>query len=566
MSAAAFGFVAIGAGIWLIVLEVRRGDRRRLAPRILATLTALGALTAIGLEPAIPRRTIRSRAVLVTEGTPRGDARRIADSVDASLILSLGDSIPDLAALRRRHPSVGEVVITGWGLAADELVRAGDLRLASVPAPLPSGIRAVSWPSRIVLGEDAAIRGYTDPGSLLQLASGGAQDSVRAGKDGRFEVRLTPRAAGLHAFILLAGAAADTGAIDVRSRTPPGVLILEGTPDFELAHLRRWLSRRGARLAMRSSISRDRSRTFTANGAPAPGRMLTADLLRSFDVVVLDGTAARALSRPELDELHDAVTTQGLGLLVVGAGARVGDLPAPPMRASLATRVIRLRRTGSDDRLSPPVGAEPMRPVPDAAGGTVLEAADGQAVASWQAAGLGRVGVTAVRNPSRWLLEGEAAAYDRYWTAILASLERPRKEWRSPPALPGVTGRPYEITWPGQLDTVIVLGPETADTLFPSPDPDSLTWRATFWPRTPGAYRAVGPGDTLHFQASAPGSWQAARASANASATRGYSGAPEEDVTRTDSRTRVPMPPWIFLTVFTASAGWLWWERRRAMG
>jgi hypothetical protein len=567
VSGAALGVLTIVAGIWLIALEARRRDARRLAPRILASLMALGALAAISLEPTVPRRTIRSRAVLVTEGTPRGDARRIADSVNASLVLSLDESIPDLAALRRRHPSVGEVIITGWGLAADELARAGDLRLASVVAPLPPGIRAANWPSRIVLGEDAVIAGYVDPGSLVQLTAGGnTGDSVRAGRDGSFELRLAPRAAGLQTFILRAGAAADTGAIDVRSRTPPAVLILEGTPDFELAHLRRWLTRRGARLAMRSAISRDRSRTFTVNGAPAPGRTLTAELLRNFDVVVLDAGAARGLSRRELDELRSAVTVHGLGVLLVGAATRITGLPAPPARISGAARVIRVRRAELEGQLSPPVGAEPMHLTPDAAGATVLEEPDGRAVASWQAAGLGRVGASTVRNPSRWLLEGEPAAYDRYWMSILASLERPHPAWRSPPALPGVAGRPYNLTWPGQLDTVVVLGPGEVDTLFPLPDPDSLTWTATFWPRTPGAYRAVGAGDTLRFQVSAPGSWKAARASANASATRGYAGAPREALAQPDSRNRVPVPPWIFLAVFTGSAGWLWWERRRSLG
>lgn len=566
MSDAALGVIALIAGIWLVALEVRRRDTRRLVPRILATLAAVGALAALGIEPATTRRTIRSRAVLVTEGTPRGEAQRIADSVNASLVFSLDESIPDLAALRRRHPSVGEVIIAGWGLAPDELVRAGDLRLASVPAPPPSGIRAARWPSRIVLGEVALITGYADPASQIQLAAtGGTRDSVRAGRDGSFALRFAPRAAGLQRFVLRAGAAADTGAIDVRSRTPPAVLILEGTPDFELAYLRRWLTRRGARLAMRSSIGRERSRTFTVNGAPAPGRALSADLLRAFDVVVLDGGAARGLSQRELDELRSEVTTHGLGVLLVGAGTRVATLPAPPARGSGATRVIRVRRTHGDDQLSPPVGAEPMRLAPDAAGATVLEEADGRAVASWQAAGLGRVGATAVRNPSRWLLEGEPAAYDRYWTSILASLERPRPVWRSPPALPGLAGRPYNLTWPGPLDTVVVLGPEAADTLFPMPDPDSLTWSAIFWPRTPGAYEAVGPRDTLRFHVTSPRSWQAVRAAANASATLGYTGAPRDSLARPDSRMRVPVPPWIFLALFTGSAGWLWWERRRVL-
>ncbi|HEU4829232.1 MAG TPA: hypothetical protein VFT04_08545 [Gemmatimonadales bacterium] len=562
MSGIVVGTAALLASAWMVRLEVRRRDRRHLALRIGASVIALGALTALALEPALPRHIVNERVVLAAGGISRAGAQRIADSAAARQVLVLGESVADLSALRRTHPSVAEVVVAGWGLPADELARAGDLRVSLAPVPLPPGIRSLSWPSRVVLGESVAITGKAIPASWIHLGGTGVtSDSARADTDGGFELRFTPRAAGLQSFTLANGGVTDTGAVDVRARTPPAVLLVEGTPGFELTHLRRWLARRGGKVAARTSVSRGRSRTFAVKGASAPGRALTAELLRDFDIVILDDAAARAMSGSELAALRDAVTREGLGVLVTGAGLRPGGLPLPATRPGRATRTIRVRAVGSR-KLSPPVTAESWTPMPDAAGTVLLEEGDGDAVVAWEAAGAGRVGISAVRNPSRWLLEGDRDAYDRYWTAILASLARPAARWRLPSELPAETGRPFSLTWPSRLDTLLVSGPDGIDTLFPTPDRDSLTWTATLWPRSTGEYRAYGPGDTLRFRAAARGGWLAARAAANQRATELHAALHDQQASGADSVAAAPVAPWIFLAIFTAASGWLWWERR----
>jgi hypothetical protein len=527
---------------------------------------AFGSLSALALEPAIPRRVSTARAVLATEGVSPAAARRIADSVGAREVLTFGDALGDLAALRRRRPDLTEIVIAGWGLSAAELARAGDLRISFVPASLPTGVQSIAWPARVVLGEAVSIRGQAAPGAWIHIdVHGGGADSSRADTAGAFELRFTPHAEGVRTFELRTPGAIDTGAVDVRTRHRPAVLVIEGTPGFELAHFRRWLAGHGGRVAARTTVSRGRVRTAALNGAPAPGRQVSPELLRAFDVVVLDAAAAQALGRSEIDALRDAVRRDGLGLFLVGAPARVEGLPAPATRSRAASRAIRVRRSGSSE-LSPPVATEGWLPVTDEAGTIILEDNAGGAVSAWEAAGAGRVGRSAVRNPSRWLLEGDRAAYDRYWTAILASLERPKAAWRSPMGLPAETDHPISLAWPGRLDTVVVSGAGTVDTLFPSPDPDSLAWHAVWWPRHAGEFRLDGPGDTLHLRVAAHGSWHAARATARMRATLLHSALHHRASGPSDARADTPVPPWIFMTLFAGSAGWLWWERRRTAG
>ena len=557
------GILALAAlaGLVLCLLEVRRADRRHLVARIAATLTALASLVALALEPALPRRVANARAVLVTEGVSVTAARRIADSVGAREILALDQAIGDLAALRRRYPDLAELVVTGWGLSAADLARAGNLRVSFVPAPLP-GVRSVEWPSRIVLGEAVAVRGEADPGSWLHLAAHGAADSAQAAADGIFELRFTPQAAGLQTFELRSAGVVDSGVVDVRTRRPPAVLVVEGTPGFELAHFRRWLARRGGKVAARTTVSRGRVRTTALNGAPTPSRELSPALLHEFEVVVMDGAAAHTLSGRELDALREAVRRDGLGLLFAGSAPRLDGLPVPRSSPRSGARAVRIRRSGSS-QLSPTVTAEAWTPVAGQAGSVFLEDIAGGAVAAWEASGAGRIGVSAIRNPSRWLLEGDQVAYDRYWTTILASLERPRARWRSPPALPVETGQPFSLAWPGRLDTVMIRGAGTIDTIFPTADADSLAWSATWWPRAPGDFRAEGPGDTLLVRAVVPGSWRAARAAERMRATALHAALDPRAPGSADAGAAAPIAPWIFMVLFTGAAGWLWWERRR---
>jgi hypothetical protein len=553
------GLAAIVAG----ALEVQRADRRHRAGRLAASLIAVAAIAALALEPALPRRVSDSRAVLATEGVSPADARRIADSVGARDILSLGPELGDLAALRRTRPDLTEIVVAGWGLPAEELVRAGDLRIAFVPAPLPPGLRFVEWPSRITLGEKVRLHGEGAPGAALHVqVRGGFADSTRAGANGMFELSFTPKAVGLVTFELRSPGAVDTGSVDVRAPRRPSVLIVEGTPGFELAHFRRWHARRGGQVAAHITVGRGRVRTAAINGAPALRRDLSPEVLRAYDVVVMDAAAARALGRGEVQALRDAVRRDGLGLFLAGEPPRLTGLPVPGIMRRSSTRALRVRPAGSAS-WSPPVTAEAWRPVTGDAGTVMLEDDAGGAIAAWEAAGAGRIGSSAVRNPSRWMLEGDSTAYDRYWTTILAALGRPKPAWRSPEPLPAEIDRPLSLAWPGRLDTVLVSGGGTIDTLFPAPDPDSLTWSAAWWPRGPGEFRAAAPGDTLRLLAAAPGNWSAARAAERARATKLYAAVYGRAPAPTMAWAAAPVPPWLFMAAFTAAAGWLWWERRR---
>src|SRR5690606_1678261 len=358
--------------------------------RIAATILAVPALLMLVLEPSVPRRVRPARAILLTEGASRSEARDVADSVRARRIVAPGDSIPDLGTLQRLHPEVRELVVVGSGLPDAELRRSGSMGVEFVPRAEAKleGISRLSWPHRVPLGATVTIEGLAPREELVHLESPGlAPDSIRAGADGSFRFELTPRAAGLATFTLRSAGHTDTAGIDVRNVPPPRVLMIEAAPDFETSRLREWLARRGGQVATRTEITQGRWRSRAENGAPLPGRTLTAPLLEQFDVLVLDDRSLRGLSSAERTAVRSAVADEGLGVFVTGAPpSPIPGLPLPIARpGARSAGTIRVRQP-HEARASPPVRAEAIGFTLGAGSGVMLVDANGAPAAVWQVA------------------------------------------------------------------------------------------------------------------------------------------------------------------------------------
>lgn len=556
--------VLAAAGLALALLlraEWRRGPRRR-AGRMAATTLTVGALLALALEPSVTRRIGSARAVIVTEGASVRGARAVADSAAAARVFVLGDSLPDLGALRRRHPEFSELILAGWGLPPEELMRAGEATIELAATPLPEAILAATWPSPVATGTPVVIEGVAPSLSRVYLEGPGLPgDSVQADSAGGFALRFTPAAPGLATFVLRVGSSRDTGAVDVRDRPPPAVLIIESAPDFETSRLRQWLGERGGRVAVRTGISRARRRTVALNGASLPRRPLSRDLLREFDVLIIDRGSLDGLTGAERDALSRAVAEDGLGVLMEG-GSRETPLAPPPHRlAGNAERSVRIRSVPEGVLLSP-ASRSALTLLPDPATIDVFRDAGNRPVAAWRAQGAGRVGVTAMRNTVRWLLEGDAPAWDSYWVGLLSALARSPAAWRISGGSHATVGRPIEIAWPAPLDTAVVVGPgASSDTVYLTPDRDSLAWRGRFWPREAGVHRIAAPGDTALVRVSNRLAWAGVRARERSLATRLHGALWTAEASGTRSA-RVPLPAWPFHLIFIGAVGWLWWERR----
>jgi hypothetical protein len=565
---------AAAAFALLAALELRRPDRRRLAGRLAASAIAIGALLALAAAPA--REVTRSSETIVvaTEGASEELLGEAADSARGARIVRLGDSIADAGVLRRRFPAAGRVIVAGWGLDDGDLARLARVAIDYRAAPLPAGVVALDFPARIDLGETATIAGSAGSAGWVRLDDGtGPVDSVRLDSSRAFRLRHRPRAAGTARYVVRAGdAPAESLGIDVVIRPAPAVLVVEAMPRFETSRLRDWLARRGGAVMVRTTISRGRTRIEEVNRRGGTER-ITPALLAAFDLVVADGQALAALRPAEREAIERAVRETRLGVLLradeglAAAGgtnfARFGFARV----AEGAERATPIRWSGPGGSSRTEVTAALLALREGFAVSTIARDGAGRPVVQWRPVGIGRVGVSLVETPSRWLLAGDRDAYDGFWSLLVSALGRPRSEWAVEGAAPAFVDHPLVIARSGERrDHAVIEQPDgSLDTAYLAPAIDSSRWAGTWRPRLAGRHRVLGP-DTAAFDVRGAGEWPALRAARRSAATTRAAlasarhGAGGEDATPTTES--VPIPPLPFFLAFVVSAGWLWWERR----
>jgi hypothetical protein len=231
------------------------------------------------------------------------------------------------------------------------------------------------------------------------------------------------------------------------------------------------------------------------NDGPEAAGAIDESTLPRVDAVIADSAALAGLSAPELRRLSDAVTRDGLGLLLTASTSTA------PLYSAFA-----LRATDSAATLDRRVAHPTWRGMPrrsqlgiDVAPAALRQRADlqplvydetGRWLAASQPAGEGRLAVSLVRTPSRWELEGENDAFASYWSLLLAAVARdtvtelrvegaaPRVDHRVDVTLRTTTARPT---------LAAVAGDGTQLPIALARDPfDPRLWRGTFWPRHTG--------------------------------------------------------------------------------
>ena len=356
-------------------------------------------------------------------------------------------------------------MVTGWGLDDDELDQAEGrtIKLASGQtggAALPAGIATVRWSSSVPEGTALTVRGSTTGlpvGTVVRLsAPGAAGDSARTAADSTFALSVRPAAEGRFEYVVSAGpshagAAADTIGVAVTRARPPALLILDASPSFESRYLEDWLRQRGGSMALRTEVSRNRYRTRFLNRPTAELTPLSPELLRAFDLVLLDGRTLRGLPAGEQRMLTAAASagTRGRAGGRCCAAARDSSLRRTSARTGERRRSLEPRDVGNG--VGPGPGGSRTAPLA-ADDETRVLATDsaGAAVAAWRRRGGGAVAVSLVLTPSRWRLSGERELFAAYWSRLIGTVARtPEVRW--------------EVSEPARVDAPMQLVREGTD-------------------------------------------------------------------------------------------------------
>ena len=551
-----------------------------------ALAVAILALLGIGLRPTRRVTISITEAMLVTPGADpsSGAVQRVADSLHATVYAGAD-------ALRRARPALRRLHMVGYGLEAEEWRDLDSIPLVLHPTALPAGLRSITWPAIVPLGDQLIVEGVLAGGGrggrnpiVLYDPAGVAVDTTALGADGTFRIAATPRGVGQHRYTL------QGETLSVMVVPPPGwrVLVLEASPSFETAALRDWLTRTGGGvIATRTTISRDRVRTEFVNLERTALSPVTGRLLEQFDAVVIDGATLLAMAGSERATLRAAVE-RGLGVLIVPDTTLFAPPPAPGIAAldrefffgftpvripELDVRQVRPSRP--DTNLTVSVSAAPYHLAPRFGVATTMQDGSGATLAQVAPRGAGRVGVSLVTGAAAWRRAGADAAFATYWSRLLAAIAtgpRGAAQWTIESPGPWFVDQPVTIvvTATRPIAASVVTGPgATRDSVFLAPDPlEPARQRGVYWPRESGWYTVEGGAG---FFAQSRGTWTTLQAMQRRSATERHAvevggnregGASRAARDRPASESRRPISALWFFAAFLAAAGVLWSGRR----
>ena len=559
--------------------------------RAAALILAVASLAGLFLSAPSARRGDASTIVLASPGSTPAPVRRLADSLRAPVYVlpGAGDALrfgreaenaPDIAWIVQRSPGIRRIVVTGWGLddAQLEQAEARTITLAAGPAgaaALPAGIATVRWSGSVAEGTALTVRGTTTglpAGTVVRLSGPGtASDSTGTAADSTFAISVRPAVEGRFEYVISAGgpgagagAASDTLGVVVTHARPPALLILDASPSFESRYLEDWLRQRGGSLALRTEISRNRYRTHFLNRPAAPLGSLSPELLRGFDVVLLDARTLRSLPSTEHRALA-AAASAGLGIILVADAAPPAGtwlLAGLPLTA-MGGGVHPGRVTWSADSGGARVDLAALRLSADDEVQPLAADSAGRAVVAWRRRGAGAVAVSFVLTPSRWRLAGESEIFAAYWSRLIGAVARP-------PGVQWEVSEPARVDGPMQLVragadsgavVVIELPDGSRDSLYLAQDPVTATrWEGSYWPRMAGWHRVIADSSAPGFYVTT--GWTALTAAARRRATLERSG--DSPIDRAGAGPARPrrIPDLVFFAVFLAAVTVLWSERR----
>lgn len=573
----------------LLVAAWRRPDRRRLVLRLLASGLAPLALWYTAHPPLRAVPAARAEAIVLTAGYQPDTLRQLLRRLGAGTpVWAYGTRPPartkalgSLLKLTEQQPALRRVHVLGEGIPVAELPLLGRLAVLPHAAPAYAGIRAAGWPQHLTLGQRFEVEGTlagAGPAWVSLLAEGAGRDSVRLPSGGHFRLSYQPKVAGLAHYALRlrqVGQPATTEPLplEIAPAPLPPVLLLAAVPGFEFKFLKNSLAAASRAVALRTTVSRGLVQTEFLNQPAQPLDHLTPSLLARYAVVVADAATLASLPAGESQTLRAAVQQGRLGLVLLADAAA---LPAAaPARADFVVQALPTAGAVAQPLTWPDAPAVvrallPARLRPSGALQPLITGPGGAVVAASRRVGLGATVVLVVPETFRWALQGQAAAYNSFWSQLLTAA--------TPPPAPAATWlalsrwpRPQQpLTLrlagarPASLPTVQPLAGGPAVALALAQDTRLPEWStAEYWPTVAGWHQVRGPGRTVHsFYVYDSAAWRGPELAARQQAlsqriTLASSGQAIETTTVPQ-----PWPAGWFFGLFLLATGFLWLEEK----
>ncbi|MDN5202326.1 hypothetical protein QQ008_13150 [Fulvivirgaceae bacterium BMA10] len=589
--------------VFLIWLETRRKGRSyfRKGMRYFCNILLIASLLLLILQPVYLQSYKPFSAILLTNGfnvadldslQATGTNRQIFSNLEGLKLKNhQAQYIPDFFYLNRKFPLLDSLIILGNGVPESSLSAVKQDYVHFIGSEPPEGIVDLRYNTEIALTDTLQISmTYNKPVEgkhLLKLGSdeGIAFDSIIVEGMGEQMVKLKtlPRVPGRLTYRLTVEN--ETGdlltseifPVVVNDIQQMQILIVNSFPTFELKHLKNWLERKGNGLAMRHQISKDKYRYEFINRQKASLSLLDKELLRQFDVLMIDAGSLSSLSKRERNNIRNTISDTGLGLLILGDGQLENQVTVRRVREFYSG--LQLKSVGHDQITSNEFGTEtPMIlynwpfEIVGSWNADVLINANGNYVAK-QHLGLGMVGINLISKSYHLLLEGKTREYSLLWSKILNEVSRREQKqnyWNEASVLAFVN-EPLELQLTSNESRPIGIAENSAglDYKFYLQEDVHIPqlFHGKIWPDSTGWLRINTEKDSMDHKwvfIQSDTAWLDLRLARQLYHNRLLGNRAQQSLVRqevpNDKMKKVPISNWWFFIVFVMAAGTLWLE------
>ncbi len=554
--------------VWAIAtaLEWKRHHRFRTLRLVAVTLATL-ALLGLVWRPSYYSSSTEEPILLLTNGYSEKTKDSLLQLHDVTVLdISKSDTQQVAQQWEVNHTHVRFVL--GQGLPVPLLQAFPHISYAYFPPNKPVGI--THWQVKpFTVGNTGWLEGevhYPDsPTTVYFQSPDGHVDSLilEAGTH-RFSFPIRARQAGLFTYQLhlqQGNTTIETGMVpvEVLPVRPLRILFLQQHPTFETRYLKTFLAESGHAVSLRYLVSRNTYRFEFVNAPEQRFQQVRADLLETFDLVLMSQEAAEQLNASEKSALAHAAQN-GLGVLVLltqnqtkpDALATWTDMELK----SNKTDTMALRLPGWKDPLTlPSAGWQVLHPQLQ----SLHNGSSSPLWAGYVPIGMGKIGFQLLTETYPLALGGNQEKYADLWTPVLQGMARLQltanqvQLSESPPYYPHVN---YSLTLiTNETHPVIYLDSQRIP-LRENEEIDGL-WSGSFRTTGTGWHHLTMHDSTLQaFYVHAHGTLKSAAISNQIRANE----ARHSLTTSTSERVqtlRTVSPIWFYL-IFLLAAGFLW--------
>lgn len=563
---------------FLVLKEVKRANKTRLAWRIAASLLAAASLIFLAIPVYYNATDVAvNKVVLLTDGYNK-------DSVDHFLKQNKNAVVYTKDQFAQQPDAASSLHVFGYGLPHYEWQSIRASYIVFHPSVINNGLTAIYYNRQAGSGDQLIVQGrYNNTtGRQVKLTLSGfgvGIDSIgiTPGQSQIFEFKTIPKFIGKAVYTITATHNKDTLEqehlpVEIMPAQPLKILLLAAYPDFENKFLQNWLSEHNYTVAARITISKNKYSYSYLDTAQFSLAQITPGILQQFDVLIADGAALSSLSRQELFNISSQINDKGLGLIIktdsAAKPAIFYDNNCAVIPSSNHNRqLLSVQLPHNDTASLLPVDNAFFIKINDGTRALITDAKK-NILACRTVSGNGSIVFSAFKNSYYWMLSGDKKSYGLLWSSLISNAARKQSVSRQMhvwPAFPAIH-KPAALMIETATQQALKASINNNFIAFAAQPYLPFEWHGTYWPEKKGWQAVISPGgDTSWLYVFDKDGWKNMTAWQNIQDTYAYIASNNKVLNGeglNEKMFRKTVPVFYFFVVFMCCCIFLWIEKK----